>query len=114
MVKVYIVEFLGQGRLDHMGIFVPNEGDGDIGTLYHVVGSAPQGFKKDVKIFFSLMESASYISNSKNFKFEIDESVLINAISKAPEYPPVPLKEAKTGNFKNCRTWVNDVLNTLK
>ncbi|RCH83127.1 hypothetical protein CU098_006722, partial [Rhizopus stolonifer] len=101
-------EFHGQGRFDHMGIFVPNEGEGDVGTLYHVVGSAPLGFKKGVKKNYNLMESASYISNSKKFQFEIDESTLINAISMAPEYPPVTLKEAKSGNFKNCRTWVND------
>ena len=113
MVELYIVKFIGQGNLNHHGLFIPYENGGDVGTLYHAKGSAPHGFNKEQKPNYNIIASGSYIPGSKDFIKEVDLDVFEAAVNATPGYAPVSLRDAMAGNFKNCQTWVDEVLDKL-
>jgi len=114
--SVYTVEYLGNPN--HIAIFVENGSNGS-GTLYHVVGTIPQGMTFEKKNR-TPDQSATYVKGSKRLIGHV-KSDQMDQFEIVCRLIPVPGAQMTLGGklkdpskpLRRCGDWVNEAISKL-
>lgn len=112
--KVYTIEPLGFGPLNHVAIFVETETDGS-GLIFHVTGNILSGMKYEKQASDRPDNSTSFIAGSQRLIGTLQKSKLCD-FESACESVPVPGAQLKLNgtpkdpskSTRRCGEWVED------
>ncbi|KAJ1911437.1 hypothetical protein H4219_005939 [Mycoemilia scoparia] len=109
--KIYTAEFINLTGEDHLVILVEKP-DGRF-NKYHIQGSPRIGFEFNMDENYDYQASLTYIEGSMKDVKDVDYDLgKLEEIIKSVDPPPAQANPTLQ-DVKNCRTWVDEVLDKL-